>query len=258
MKDRRVLVTLCLLVLVIAGLAGGLVVAFMKSDSGSNKTLVAAQGTGDSKGDIGGFTLPTAPPGSGAPLSSPFQVSTSSSTSLPTMQPTLNIEALLAAATPNGKFSFQNATSPQSMALQWLLGDPKIKEYRPILLKERYAVSSIEFEIAQNLLGSHRRLTEVVNTFMLLNYSVSTCDLDYVNCNPSGRITSYDMSYRGLSFSLLEELTILTELGKLPYLCNSAIFISKGESNVQILELCSRASCFEEQQSIWEHSHYLW
>jgi hypothetical protein len=133
---------LCLLILVIAGLAGGLVVAFMKNDSSSNKTLAAAQGTGDSKGDIGGSILPTAPPGSVAPLSSPFHVSPPSSTSLPTMQPTFNIEALLAAATPNGKFSFQNAMSPQSMALQWLLGDPKIKEYRPVLLKERYAVST--------------------------------------------------------------------------------------------------------------------
>lgn len=216
MKDRRVLAMLCLSVLIIASLVAGLVVAFSKNDSAGNNIPAAGQGTVDIPRDSMRSTLPSAAPSTTAPSNSPFKVSTSSPSLLPTIQPTLDVEGLLSAATPNSKFSFENTTSPQSMALQWLLGDPKIKGFRPVFLKERYAVSAIEFEIAQNLLGSQRGLTEVVDTFMLLNYSVSTCDLEYIDCNPGGRIISYDMSYRGLTFSLMEELTILTELGKFP------------------------------------------
>jgi hypothetical protein len=94
------------------------------------------------------------------------------------------------------------------------MADPNINDYGPVFAKERYAVAAMEFEIFQNNILSRRRYLMPANAIAFLNYTTPTCDLLYIECNPSGRVITYNLDYSNLRFTLLEELTMLTELGE--------------------------------------------
>ena len=207
LKDPRVRTILCLSTVIICGLIAGLVVFGLQN--GNSGATAAATPTGrEGPVDIGAGQIPTEPPAPTNTGQSP------SPAPLSTIQPTMALEGLLIAASPDGGLALQNETSPQRLALEWLMADPNINDYGPDLAKERYAVAVMEFEILQNTVLSRRRYLMPANAIAFLNYTTPTCDLVYIECNPSGRVTTYNLDYSCLRFTLLEELTLLTELGE--------------------------------------------
>lgn len=207
LKDPRVRTMLCLSTVIICGLIAGLVVVGLQNaDSGATTTATPTGREGPV--DIGAGQIPTEPPASTNTGQSP------SPTPLSTIQPTVALEGLVIAASPDGGLSLQNETSPQRLALDWLMADPNINDYVPVFAKERYAVAAMEFEIFQNNVLSRRRYLMPANAIAFLNYTTPTCDLLYIECNPSGRVITYNLDYSYLRFALLEELTLLTELGE--------------------------------------------
>jgi Leucine-rich repeat (LRR) protein len=206
LRDRRVLVTLFLLLLIIVGLAIGLALALVqKSDNGSSPTVSPER------------------------KNQPSLFPTTSPTNSPTQE---SLRDYLISISPDGGASLRNASSPQRLALDLLETDPNLDSYNSEQMNQKYAMHILRFMIIGysnvDILGVNksevpcdscqwegRRLSDVAASLF------DECSWPFLYCNGFGQLTNLEMIYMDYSFTIPAEFSFLKNIRRISLYSNS-------------------------------------
>ena len=197
--DRRVCLIISFLLLIVVGLAGGLLY------------VVGPRGVGEGASELpqGGVIVTTpsptsAPVGSATagPIPSSAPTETSSAPSVAPTSAHQEIYDVLVANSFDDGYSLANETTPQSQAAQLLLSDPLVQNYSVNRLLQRYAM------------GTFYYIVEMFSDWQGVN-STNECSWIGVLCNPSGEVIKIELRWSGLAGYLPDELALLSALSKI-------------------------------------------
>ena len=192
MRDRRICTIIFLLLLIIAGLIGGIV--YVVTNHGNNGVGVGADSP------MEGPVVEMSP--SLSPTPAPVFGPTPAPTVAPTPIHQEIFDILVANSHDNGQ-SLANVTSPQSLAAQQLLRDPNVASYSVARLLQRYSLGVFYLIVVAS---SDSVWTSIDST--------NECSWEGLTCNGFGQVVEMELQYTRIKGSLPEELGLLSTLSK--------------------------------------------